>query len=244
VLRISLSPLRNAFSLLSGGLLALGLMLAPTPVRADTIPITAGTLMIFPPPGPGQFGDRVHLEGTRGFTLDAFNISQSGDHHVYRCSGTPSGECGVPGGRISLEVGSSGSDLRGVATLDGRAFPIGLGEGEDGSAFVHFFDASFLVPSFNGTEHVSVFSPFSFVGAVAPPRLTGGPSVQLVGRGTVRVDLAWASSPVSEGWDFQHARYEFQAPAPVPEPATLVLVGSGIVGCLIRRRRRASVSST
>jgi PEP-CTERM motif len=89
----------------------------------------------------------------------------------------------------------------------------------------------------------SVFAPFSFSGSVVPPGFAGGPFPRLVGRGTVRVDLAWVRPPDGEGdgWDFQHALYEFQTPAAVPEPGTFVLVGSGIAGYLIRRRRRASV---
>jgi hypothetical protein len=99
------------------------------------------------------------------------------------------------------------------------------------------FDGSLLVPSFSGTDHVSVFSPFSFSGNVSPPLQDEDGTVvthQLVGRGTARVDLAWGG----EGWLFQHALYEFQTP--VPEPGTFVLVGSGIAGYLIRRRRRRS----
>jgi len=213
------------------GLFAIGVTAAPTPVRADTIPITAGTLTIDP---LSPFLDHIHLEGPRGFTLDARNISPFGRHDVQVCEGPFSPDCS-PGDRVSLNVGSSDSDLPAQVTLDGQTFSTGMLSETQGAALVQF-TGSFLAPSFTGVEAVSVFSPFSFFGTVTPP---GGSSVvQLVGRGTARVDLARVVTPeFGQTWDFQRAVYEFQTPAVIPEPATLVLVGSGIAGCLIRRRR-------
>jgi hypothetical protein len=225
--------LRNSSVL--AGLFAIGMMVSPQPVRADTIPITAGTFTILPFDRPLGFPlDTIHLEGPRGFTLDAFNISPSGRHNVHDCEGPASLPCS-PGDRVSLSAGSSGSDLGALVTLDGQTFGTGLGSETQGSALVQF-TGSFLVPSFTGVEAVSVLSPFSFFGTVTPP---GGSSVvQLVGRGTARVDLARLVTPeFGQTWDFQRAVYEFQTPAVIPEPATLVLVGSGIAGCLIRRKR-------
>jgi hypothetical protein len=225
--------LRNSSVL--AGLFAIGMIVSPQPVRADTIPITAGTFTIFSFDRPSGFPlDTIHLEGPRGFTLDAFNISPSGRHNVHDCEGPASLPCS-PGDRISLSAGSSGSDLSALVTLDGQTFNTGMVSDVVGEASVAF-TGSFLVPSFTGVEAVSVFSPFSFFGSVVPPGF--GPTVQLVGRGAARVDLARVVTPeFGQTWDFQRAVYEFQTPAVVPEPATLVLVGSGIAGCLIRRRR-------
>jgi hypothetical protein len=224
------------FSLLSGGLFTLSLMLAPTPVRADPIPITGGAFEIF-----GFQGDRLHLEGTRGFTLDTENITATlaRPQVMVECVGVPFLCAG--GDRLSLKVEQGGSDLPGAATLDGQAYRLGIGVGDLEASVL--FDGSLLVPFFSGTEQVSVFSPFSFSGSLARELQDSGVVTdRLVGRGTARVDLAWRShSPqFDEGWVFQHALYEFQTPAVVPEPGTFVLVGSGIAGYLIRRRRRAN----
>jgi hypothetical protein len=222
--------LRNSSVL--AGLFAIGMMVSPQPVRADTIPITAGTFTILP---PGPVSDTIHLEGPRGFTLDAFNIAPS-RYSIYDCLGPASLPCS-PGDRISLSAGSGDSDLPARVTLDGQTFHIAGGTAH-GSGFVAF-TGSFLVPSFTGVEAVSVFSPFSFFGLVNPPGVA--PGVQLVGGGTARVDLARVVTPeFGQTWDFQRAVYEFQTPAVVPEPATLILVGSGIAGCLIRRRRQVA----
>jgi hypothetical protein len=231
------SSLRGAFSLSSGGLLTLGLVLAPTPLRADTIPITAGTLEIF---GSGFPVDRLHLEGTRGFTLDGENITAIAPIPLVKVEWVGRPFPCAAGERVSLMVDVGGSDFNADATLDGRAFHTNIISNEEGEAHI-VFDGSLLVPSFSGTERVSVFSPFSFSGILSPPLQDEDGTVvpeRLMGRGTARVDLAWVSSPEGEGWLFQHALYEFQTP--VPEPGTFLLVGSGIAGYLIRRRRRTS----
>src|SRR4029450_8702701 len=121
------------------------------------------------------------------------------------CSGSPELLC-LPGERISLNAGSSGSDLNGVVTLDGQTFEIGIGTDVQGSALIQF-NSSFVVPDFTA-DLVTVFTPFTFFGNVVPP--LGLVATPLVGSGTVRLDLAQVNTTAGPRWTFQQARYDFQ----------------------------------
>jgi hypothetical protein len=212
-------------SSLLAGLFAINMMVAPVAVRADPIPITRLTLTILP---LGERADPIHLEGPRGFTLDAVNVNFL--YEAYLCDGTDTA-CAA-GNELFLNASSGGEPAH--FTLDGQSF--GTGINTPGGANVAFI-ASMLVPSFTGAETVSVFTPFSFFGAAVPPE---GEGVSFEGSGTLRVDLAWGRSfaGLGPGWLFQRATYKLQSPGVVPEPATLVLLSSGLGVSLMRRRRR------
>jgi PEP-CTERM motif len=212
------------------GVVAFVIALAPTLARADSIAITAGTLTIVPFGPPPT--DVLHLEGPRGFTMDARNFVLFYDPRSF-CTGGP--EC-APGGRLLLAAGASGSDFGAFVTIDGHTFATGMQSEDMGEAVVDF-RGTMVAPAFTA-DHVSVFSPFAFFGGVAfPLSISPSKSVGLVGRGTARIDLALVNSADGPHWNFQRATYEFQAPDAVPEPTTLLLVGSGVAGCLMRRRR-------
>jgi hypothetical protein len=66
----------------------------------------------------------------------------------------------------------------------------------------------------------------------------GGVFARWEGAGTAHVDFA----PTSNGrWDNSHGqllRFEFSDAAPVPEPASMILIGTGLSGVLLRRKRK------
>ena len=83
-------------------------------------------------------------------------------------------------------------------------------------------------------------APFTLTGFIGLP--SPSPLEAVEGRGIATVTLIPQVIGPGEPnlWHTSNVRYDFSDASAVPEPATLVLVGSGIVGCLLRRRQRAS----
>jgi hypothetical protein len=78
-----------------------------------------------------------------------------------------------------------------------------------------------------------LFAPFHNVGR------------DLVGSGAATVQLVSDPSVPEQGpaWAFSSAEYRFSGatnPGPVPEPATILLCGSGLAPAVLRRRRKAN----
>ena len=215
--------------ILATTLLILTGVTAASPATAEPIDITSGLLTLTP------FGGVMHLEGTRGLVLDARG---DGRATIMECDGLTE-QCD-PGRTVTLNTGWGGSTLGGVVSLDGDTFPVALGT-ETTGAVLAIFTGSIVMPFFAGTETVSVSAPFTFAGRVSYPAPLGTvppPPVDLSGQGTATVDLAWVTS-AGGSWDVRGASYVFAsaAPDPVPEPATLLLVGSGLVASLAGRHR-------
>lgn len=223
----------NRLSIFPCTALVVGMLSLPGSAVADTIAITAGTLTGEP------FGARIHLEGS-GLVLDGSGDVTGGRWELGGfCRGTPD-VCG-PGSTASLLASWNDHDFPGQATLDGRTFIVGMQTTTQGSAFVEF-TGSVLLPQFTGTERITVSAPFDFRGSIWTPidEVTGNATlVFLTGRGTATINMIW-NTTAGGAWEFQNALYQFSASDPVPEPATMLLVGSGIAALTIRRRARST----
>ena len=79
--------------------------------------------------------------------------------------------------------------------------------------------------------------PFMLSGSIHGDSLSGPGTVDLdiIGSGTVTAMFEQVSLPDSQPWEFRSITYEI---APVPEPATWMLIGSGLLGLVARRRSR------
>jgi hypothetical protein len=220
----------NRLSILPCAALLVGMLALPASARAETITIATGTLVGEPA------GARIHLEGS-GLVLDGSGDVTGGRWDLGElCRGTPD-TCG-PGSTASILARWADSDFQGSATLDGRSFPVGMQTSSQGSALVEF-SGSARLPLFTGIERITVTAPFAFNGSVLTPidEATGMyATVFLIGRGTATINMLW-NATAGGAWQFENALYQFSASDPVPEPATMLLVGSGLAALTVRRRR-------
>lgn len=197
-------------------------LLLPLRVHAEPIVVTSGFLTSTGLSGVGHF-DLVGAGFRVAGTTDIGLVSPS---MCFPCS---------PGDVVDLSV-----DLSGRLDLDGQALIDGASAGSlfDGG---FFFDAgSITIPA--NPEDFSVVRPFTFSGTLQGLDETGQHTIftrALSGRGTMGV--AFRAIPVFEGVegvDFVSILFDFESADPVPEPFTLMLVGSGLGGIALRVRMR------
>jgi PEP-CTERM motif len=215
---------RGAFFVAAVGVLCLGVA---SPASADPITITGGSI-VFPQAAILQAGP-ISIVGTRGFSIKG--VIDTGENPRI----DPIAQCFpcTPGIPFGLGAQLTGSGFIADATLDGQTYP------NFGSAASNVFvslelDGMTTLPDVRGSSIV-ITKPFT----VDQHSFFESPdtgSVPLRGGGVVTLTLS--ANPSLPVWEFGQLRYDFQTPAPVPEPATIVLVGGGLVGTLLRFRKR------
>jgi hypothetical protein len=216
---------RGTFFVAAAGVLCLGVA---SPASAEPITITAGSI-VFPKPEIFQLGP-ISIAGTRGFSIEGG--IDTGESRV-----DPIAECFPcePGIHFGLGAQFTASAFLADATLDGQTYP-NFGFGFDVFASLEL-DGTTTLPEVKGPSIV-VTAPFVVnEGSFFQPRDAAG--LPLRGGGVVTLTLT--ANPFIPVWEFSQVRYDFQTPAPVPEPATLVLVGGGLVGTLLRFRKRRTL---
>jgi hypothetical protein len=205
-------------------LLSLLLALPAVPAHADPIVFITGGSLDLVRVSPGQIYGPLVLQGTHSFSVKGLAV----------VSGTLGFNCFLCAPGHPVELGGGTAELFGKAMVDGvLANPF---EQLD-LAFGIGFDSPTLPAPPIGPEAV-LSAPFIVHGSVSGFDLPQ--PYEIVGRGTAVVHLV-ADEFVAGVWTTDRAHYEFANAT--PEPTSFALLGTGLLGLLVRTRRRRTRGS-
>lgn len=215
--------------------LALFLPLGASAAAADPVTITGGFLNaagweVVSPPSTAT--------GTNGLRLITTLVIGPGMGNLAPftfCDGTVA--C-APG--TKLDVGGhldafDGGLTRVSLTLTGTEYEV------DGLDYALQLNptGTFTVPEFGSASEAVIKAPFTLTGFFADNILLT--RTDLVGRGTATITLVKPTSPdfaAPGGWERGSIRYDFESQSVVPEPTSMLLLGTGLAGLVAGRARR------
>ncbi|HEX8632566.1 MAG TPA: PEP-CTERM sorting domain-containing protein [Pyrinomonadaceae bacterium] len=208
----------------------------PVTTRADEIVITSGYLTV-----PSGFTNPVFSFGNPGQGFAVSNVGYTqGDGGGFGplCSPCKAGDIVSINGRFS-DGGNLGF---GAATVNGVNYDRVYFYGAN-----LVFEAPLIVIPSDTSPEITITVPFTMTGGLAlstapdrqePPFF----STELRGQGfaTLVLNSYYGGATFGQLYDFRQATFNFSpaAPAAVPEPATLILFGTGLTALAARYRRR------
>jgi hypothetical protein len=207
---------------------ALAILGLAVPAGAETIQISSGAFIWVRSSGDAP---DVTLAGS-GFTFEG-----AATEGIF----APKTQCDVPectgGTTVDLRLFFSGGDLPGDVILNGQTFD-DIGGLASTASLLAEWTGSLVIP--NGFTGGALTAPFAFSGRFSFADASQLQQfVDLVGSGIAT--LGFRELPDESGAFFlTSATYAFQEASPVPEPMSMMLVGTGLAGLAASRRRRTS----
>jgi hypothetical protein len=202
--------------------------------HADPVTITGGFLFAA---GLNVVSPQSTVVGTDGFSIRtnlAISLTEGRIDPLGFCLGesdcAPGRRLGVGGVLDAFDGGLLNTvlTLRGVEYEEVRGFDYSLLLRPEGF---------FTVPEFGASNTATITAPFTLTGFFSDNLLIE--QTFFSGRGTATIRLRRSLNPEHVGWMGSEVRYDFASPNPVPEPATLLLLGTGVTAAWLRRRRTA-----